>query len=51
MLQYITQTPSAPAVAASEIVVAHVELVFAGLDEDETGAFRCRLPDLGGDCQ
>jgi hypothetical protein len=31
---------------ASNLVVAHVELVFAGLDEDKASAFRCRLPDL-----
>jgi hypothetical protein len=49
MLPYISR--ERPAVLrlifpSSEIVVAHVELVFAGLDEDEARAFCCRLPDL-----
>ena len=35
----------------SEVIVAHVELVFAGLDEDETRAFRGSLPALEDDCQ
>jgi hypothetical protein len=39
------------AVSASKIVVAHFEFVFAGLDEDKASSFRCRLPDLGGNCQ
>ena len=35
----------------SEVIVAHVELVFASLDEDETRTFCSSLPDLEIDCQ
>jgi hypothetical protein len=36
----------APRGTVSEVIVAHIELVFAGLDEDEARAFCGGLPDL-----
>jgi hypothetical protein len=42
---------SQPRGAILEVIIAHVELVFAGFDEDETSAFCGSLPDLEDYCQ